>query len=76
MRQWQMSIDFAARQLFSGDLENAPLKLSDMFNELVEGLMSFPLNIPGTAHHKCLKVTKTVFADDKLWYYDITILRH
>lgn len=66
MWQLQMSIDFAARQLFSGDLENAPLKLSDMFNDLVEGLMSFPLNIPGTAHHKCLKVTKTVSADDKL----------
>ncbi|XP_017217886.2 beta-amyrin 16-alpha-hydroxylase CYP87D16 [Daucus carota subsp. sativus] len=55
-----MSIDFAASQLFSGDLENAPLKLSDMFNDLVEGLMSFPLNIPGTAHHKCLKIHKEV----------------
>lgn len=51
-----MSIDFAARQLFSGDAEDTPLKLSDMFNDLVEGLMSFPVNVPGTAHHKCLKV--------------------
>ncbi|KAK3043114.1 hypothetical protein RJ639_000003 [Escallonia herrerae] len=55
-----LTIDFAARQLFSGDLEKAPLKLSDMFNDLVEGLMSFPLNIPGTAHHKCLKIHKEV----------------
>lgn len=59
-----MSIDFAASQLFSGDLENAPLKLSDMFNDLVEGLMSFPLNIPGTAHHKCLKVRNTILRYD------------
>lgn len=52
----QLTIDFAAKQLFSGDLDDAPLKLSDMFNNLVDGLMSFPLNIPGTAHHRCLKV--------------------
>ncbi|XP_011101634.1 cytochrome P450 87A3-like [Sesamum indicum] len=55
-----MSIDFAARQIFSGDLENAPLKISDMFNDLVEGLMSFPINLPGTAHHKCLQIHKKV----------------
>lgn len=52
----QMSIDFAAGQIFSGDLEDAPLKISDMFRDLVEGLMSFPINIPGTSHHKCLQV--------------------
>ncbi|CAH1446349.1 unnamed protein product [Lactuca virosa] len=55
-----LTIDFAAKQLFSGDLDDAPLKLSDMFNNLVDGLMSFPLNIPGTAHHRCLKSHKQV----------------
>ncbi|KAH6826523.1 hypothetical protein C2S53_016880 [Perilla frutescens var. hirtella] len=55
-----MSIDFAAGQIFSGDLENAPLKISDMFRDLVDGLMSFPINIPGTAHHKCLQIHKKV----------------
>lgn len=50
-----MAIDFAAKQIFSGD---APDKISDMFRDLVEGLMSFPINIPGTAHHKCLQVKK------------------
>ncbi|KAK4431191.1 cytochrome [Sesamum alatum] len=55
-----MAIDFAARQIFSGDLENAPLKISDMFRDLVEGLMSFPINLPGTAHHKCLQIHKKV----------------
>ncbi|KAK3034138.1 hypothetical protein RJ639_033481 [Escallonia herrerae] len=55
-----LTIDFAGRQLFSGDLEKAPLKLSDMYNVLLQGLMSFPLNIPGTAHHKCLKIHREV----------------
>ncbi|XP_073152369.1 cucurbitadienol 11-hydroxylase-like [Henckelia pumila] len=52
-----MAIDFAAKQIFSGD---APDKISDMFRDLVEGLMSFPINIPGTAHHKCLQIHKKV----------------
>nr|QNS30008.1 cytochrome P450 [Nothapodytes nimmoniana] len=56
----KMTIDFAAKQLMSKDLENAPLKIGDMFNDLVEGLMSFPLNIPGTAHHRCLQTHKKV----------------
>ncbi|KAM7532207.1 hypothetical protein LguiB_035617 [Lonicera macranthoides] len=56
----KMTTDFAAKQLFSGDLDNSPLKLSDMFNDLVEGLMSFPVNLPGTAHHKCLQIHKKV----------------
>ncbi|KAL8483235.1 hypothetical protein ACS0TY_026063 [Phlomoides rotata] len=55
-----MAIDFAAKQLVSGDLENAPLKLADMFRDIIGGLMSFPINIPGTAHHKCLKVHKKI----------------
>ncbi|KAK4385445.1 cytochrome [Sesamum angolense] len=55
-----MAIDFAARQIFSGDLENAPFKISDMFRDLVDGLMSFPINVPGTAHHKCLQIHKKV----------------
>lgn len=57
-----MAIDFAAKQIFSGDLENAPLKISDMFCDLVEGLMAFPINIPGTAHHRCLQIHKKVRA--------------
>ncbi|XP_027155468.1 cytochrome P450 87A3-like [Coffea eugenioides] len=55
-----MTINFAAKQIFSGDLENAPLNISEMFKDLVEGLMSFPINIPGTAHHKCLQIHKKV----------------
>ncbi|XP_019192755.1 PREDICTED: cytochrome P450 87A3-like isoform X1 [Ipomoea nil] len=54
------AIDFAANELFSGDLENAPFSISDMYRDLVEGLMSFPINLPGTAHHKCLQIHKKV----------------
>ncbi|KAL3520979.1 hypothetical protein ACH5RR_019128 [Cinchona calisaya] len=55
-----MTINFAAKQIFSGDLENAPWNISEMFKDLVEGLMSFPINLPGTAHHKCLQIHKKV----------------
>nr|GMD50752.1 cytochrome P450 87A3-like [Ipomoea batatas] len=54
------TVDFAAKQIFSGDLENAPFSISDMFRDLVEGMMSFPINIPGTAHHNCLQIHKKV----------------
>lgn len=53
----QAAVNFAAKQIFSGDLENEAADISDMFKDLVEGLMSFPINIPGTAHHKCLQVS-------------------
>ncbi|CAI9091478.1 OLC1v1026518C1 [Oldenlandia corymbosa var. corymbosa] len=55
-----MTVNFAAQQIFSGDLENAPLNISEMFKDLVEGMMSFPINFPGTAHHKCLQIHKKV----------------
>lgn len=48
------TINFAMKQLVSSDLDNSPLKLSDKFNDLVEGLMSFPVNIPDTTHLRCL----------------------
>ncbi|KAL0317182.1 UNVERIFIED_CONTAM: cytochrome [Sesamum angustifolium] len=50
-----MAIDFAARQIFSGDLENAPLKISDMFRDLVDGLM---FNVP--IHKKVREMMRDV----------------
>ncbi|KAL0401250.1 UNVERIFIED_CONTAM: cytochrome [Sesamum latifolium] len=55
-----MTIDFALRQMFSGDLEDASLKISDMFKSLLQGLISFPINLPGTTHHKCLQIRNRV----------------
>nr|UVC46132.1 cytochrome P450 [Ilex asprella] len=55
-----VSIDFGAQQLFSYNPEKAPEQISELFNDLIQGLMSFPLNIPGTMYHKCLKNHKKV----------------
>ncbi|KAM7532206.1 hypothetical protein LguiB_035616 [Lonicera macranthoides] len=56
----KITLAFATKQLVSSDIDNSLLKLSNMFNDLVEGLMSFPVNIPGTTHHKCKQVRETV----------------
>ncbi|KAL3813968.1 hypothetical protein ACJIZ3_015236 [Penstemon smallii] len=47
--------EFAAKQLFSYDLSNSKHLLTDKFVSFSNGLMSMPLNIPGTWYHKCLK---------------------
>ncbi|XP_059627233.1 beta-amyrin 16-alpha-hydroxylase CYP87D16-like [Cornus florida] len=56
----KMTLDFGAKQLFSYDPEEWPEKLSDLFKNFEQGLMSLPLNIPGTAHHRCLMNHKKV----------------
>ncbi|XP_059627235.1 cytochrome P450 87A3-like [Cornus florida] len=54
----KMTLDFGAKQLFSYESEESPVKLSDLFRNFGQGLMSLPLNIPGTAHHRCLTVSR------------------
>ncbi|KAL3523727.1 hypothetical protein ACH5RR_016561 [Cinchona calisaya] len=56
----EMTINFAAKLIFSGDLENAQLKIGELYKDLVEGLISFPINFPGTTHYKCLQIHKKV----------------
>ncbi|CAK9157409.1 unnamed protein product [Ilex paraguariensis] len=55
-----VSIDFGAQQLFSYNPEKSPEQISELFKDLIQGLMSFPLNIPGTMYHKCIKNHKKV----------------
>ncbi|KAF7112571.1 hypothetical protein RHSIM_RhsimUnG0215800 [Rhododendron simsii] len=43
-----MLFDFTLKQMFGYDSENSPEKLSDKFANFVHGLMSLPLNIPGS----------------------------
>ncbi|XP_038991069.1 cytochrome P450 87A3-like [Hibiscus syriacus] len=50
-----MIFDLTAKKLISFDPENATQNLRDNFVTFMEGLISFPLNIPGTAYHKCLQ---------------------
>ncbi|KAK4477268.1 hypothetical protein RD792_016482 [Penstemon davidsonii] len=47
--------EFGAKQLFGYDLANSKHLLTDNFISFSNGLMSLPLNIPGTWYHKCLK---------------------
>lgn len=56
-----MAIEFGAKQLFSYDPTQSSEKLGDLYFAFVHGLMSIPLNIPGTAHYKCMKVKVNQF---------------
>ncbi|KAK6253969.1 hypothetical protein QUC31_015689 [Theobroma cacao] len=53
-----MAFNFATREIYSSDAENFSQSLRDMFISLARGLMSFPINIPGTTYNKCLKYHK------------------
>lgn len=51
-----MIFDLTAKKLISYDQENSPENLRENFVAFIQGLISFPLNIPGTAYNKCLEV--------------------
>ncbi|KAK9271103.1 hypothetical protein L1049_026692 [Liquidambar formosana] len=54
-----MVFDFTAKQLFSYEPKKYPGEnLGETFCNFIQGLMSVPLNIPGTTFHKCLKNQK------------------
>ncbi|KAF8010405.1 hypothetical protein BT93_J1126 [Corymbia citriodora subsp. variegata] len=53
-----MAIEFGAKQLLSYDPKQSSEKLGKLFFSFVQGLMSIPLNIPGTTHYKCMKYKK------------------
>ncbi|CAL5345121.1 hypothetical protein CsSME_00031821 [Camellia sinensis var. sinensis] len=46
---------FAAKNLFGHDFEKSSDVITDTIAGFVQGLMSFPLNIPGTRFYKCMK---------------------
>ncbi|KAM1225991.1 hypothetical protein PS2_044176 [Malus domestica] len=50
-----MVLEFTARFLCGYDVDKAPVDISEKIATLTKGLTSLPLNIPGTAFHKCLK---------------------
>ncbi|MBA0563870.1 hypothetical protein Golob_008832 [Gossypium lobatum] len=53
-----MIFDLTAKKLISYDQDNSPENLRENFVAFIQGLISFPLNIPGTAYHKCLQGRK------------------
>ena len=52
----QMISNLTAKKLISHDTENSSEDLMKNYADFMKGLISFPLNIPGTSYHKCLQV--------------------
>lgn len=50
-----MIFNLTAKKLISHDAENSSENLRENFVAFIKGLISFPLDIPGTAYHKCLQ---------------------
>ncbi|KAJ7952368.1 Cytochrome P450 family protein [Quillaja saponaria] len=53
-----MIFDLAAKKLISYDPDKSSENLRVSFVAFIQGLISFPLDIPGTAYHKCLQGRK------------------
>lgn len=54
----QMIFDLTAKKLISYDPEKSSENLRANFVAFMQGLISFHVDIPGTAYHKCLQVRK------------------
>nr|AFK34466.1 unknown [Lotus japonicus] len=52
----EMIFDLTAKKLISYDSTKSSENLRDSFVAFIQGLISFPLDVPGTAYHKCLQV--------------------
>lgn len=57
-----MIFDLTAKKLISYDQEKSSDNLRESFVAFMKGLISFPLDIPGTEYHKCLQVAKLSIA--------------
>ena len=55
-----MALHFGAKQMFSYDPKKSSIDLTEKYVNFSKGLLSFPLNVPGTAYHKCLEVNETM----------------
>ncbi|KAM1031429.1 hypothetical protein ACFX15_034555 [Malus domestica] len=51
-----MILNFSAQHMIGYDAKTAPENLGERYHRVTQGFMSFPLNVPGTAYHNCLKV--------------------
>ncbi|XP_039173926.1 cucurbitadienol 11-hydroxylase-like [Eucalyptus grandis] len=51
----KMIFKFTSKLLLGYDAENSGKNVTEDFHTLMDGLMSLPINIPGTAFHKSLK---------------------
>ncbi|XP_022737206.1 cytochrome P450 87A3-like [Durio zibethinus] len=53
-----MIFNLTAKKLISYDQDNSSQNLRENFVAFIQGLISFPLDLPGTAYHKCLQGRK------------------
>ncbi|KAF8412314.1 hypothetical protein HHK36_000275 [Tetracentron sinense] len=53
-----MIFDLTAKKLISYDESKSSEKMRENFVAFIQGLISFPLNIPGTVYYKCLQGRK------------------
>ncbi|CAN4075943.1 unnamed protein product [Withania somnifera] len=56
----KMIFDITGKKLISYNSENSTENVSENFVAFIQGLISFPLNIPGTAYHKCFQGRKKI----------------
>ncbi|XP_054825449.1 cytochrome P450 87A3 isoform X2 [Prosopis cineraria] len=54
----KMIFDLTAKKLIGYDSAKSSENLRENFVAFIQGLISFPLDIPGTAYHKCLQGRK------------------
>ena len=51
-----MIFDLTAKKLIGYEPSKSSESLRTNFTAFIRGLISFPLNIPGTAYHECMEV--------------------
>jgi hypothetical protein len=59
---FQMIFDLTAKKLIGYEPSESSESLRLNFTAFIRGLISFPLNIPGTAYHECMEVYPIVHA--------------
>ena len=60
-----MVFEYFAKKLFGYEEAKASKKLRENYKDFLDGMISFPLNIPGTAFHSCLKVHIIVYVSNR-----------
>lgn len=53
---FQMIFDLTAKKLIGYEPTKSSENLRENFTAFIRGLISFPLNIPGTAYYECMEV--------------------
>ncbi|KAK6921052.1 Cytochrome P450 [Dillenia turbinata] len=55
---FNMIFNYGALKLISYDESKSGRRLQECYTAMLDGIVSFPLNIPGTAFHKCMEGRK------------------